>query len=130
MNINPAAAASVAGTSHAAARGGESDQQATDATNQQAKSDRPGGASGESSVEAGDQTGDRDANGRQLYDTFEQNEADDQQDEPSTEETSPDEQVADELVTGERVTEEQVTGVGAIDRSDPDDDANALDFEV
>jgi hypothetical protein len=79
MNINPAAAASVAGTARAAARGGEADNQATESTRQQAKVDRPAGASGESTVHAGEHTEDRDADGRQLYDTFQRSEQNDQQ---------------------------------------------------
>ena len=87
MNINPAAAASVAGTARAAARGGEADSQATESTRQQSKVDSPAGKSGESAVEAGDQTEDRDADGRQLYDTFEQSEGQTESEEqPTTEE--------------------------------------------
>ncbi|MDG2223359.1 MAG: hypothetical protein P8L85_18395 [Rubripirellula sp.] len=74
MNINPAAAASVAGTARAASRGGEADNQATETTRQQAKVESPAGATGETTVHAGEHTEDRDANGRQLYDTFEQGE--------------------------------------------------------
>ncbi|MEE2934959.1 MAG: hypothetical protein VYA84_03075 [Planctomycetota bacterium] len=72
MNINPAAAAAVAGTARAVSRGGEADNQATEMTRQQAKVDSPAAASGESTVNAGENTEDRDANGRQLYDIFEE----------------------------------------------------------
>ena len=73
MNINPsAAAASIAGTSRAAARGGEADSQAVESTRQQATADKPGGKSTDSNaIDAGEQTGDRHGNGRQLLDQFE-----------------------------------------------------------
>ena len=73
MNINPsAAAASIAGTSRAAARGGEADSQATESTRQQATAEKPGGKSADSNaIDAGEQTGDRDGNGRQVLDQFE-----------------------------------------------------------
>ncbi len=73
MNINPsAAAASIAGTSRAAARGGEADSQAVESTRQQATAEKPGGKSGDSNaIDAGDQTGDRHGNGRQMLDQFE-----------------------------------------------------------
>jgi hypothetical protein len=73
MNINPsAAAASIAGTGRAAARGGEADAQAMEATRQQATADKPGGKSADSNaIDAGDQTSDRDGDGRQLLDQFE-----------------------------------------------------------
>ena len=75
MNINPSAAASVAGTSHAAARGGDADNQATEATRQQSTTEKPGGkASDSSAVDAGDQAGDRGGNGRQVLDVFERSE--------------------------------------------------------
>lgn len=74
VNINPAAAAAVAGTARAASRGGEADNQATETTRQQAKVESPAGGTGESTVHAGEHTEDRDANGRQLYDIFEQSE--------------------------------------------------------
>jgi len=70
MNMNPAAA-SIAGTSRAAARGGETDNQATAATRQQAASDKPAGKSADAHVDAGDQTGDRGGDGRQALDVFE-----------------------------------------------------------
>ncbi len=72
MNINPAAAASVAGTTHAASRGGETDKQASEAARQQSTADAPAGKSSETAVEAGDQAGDRGGNGRQTLDVFEQ----------------------------------------------------------
>ena len=73
VNIQPnAAAATVAGTSRAAARGGEADNQATEATRQQSVSEKPAGkAADASAIDAGDQTGDRGGNGRQVYDRFE-----------------------------------------------------------
>ena len=87
MNINPGAAASVAGTSRAAARGGETDNQASEATRQQSAADNPAGKAADSSaVDAGDQTSDRHGNGRQVLDIFERSEdakPDDQQEESS-----------------------------------------------
>jgi len=75
MNINPSAAASVAGTSRAAARGGDADNQATEATRQQSTAEKPGGKAADSNaVDAGDQTGDRGGNGRQTLDIFEKSE--------------------------------------------------------
>lgn len=74
MNINPAAAASVAGTSRAAARGGEADNQSTEAASRQSAAEKPAGKSTDSSaVDAGDQTDDRGGNGQQVLDVFEQN---------------------------------------------------------
>jgi hypothetical protein len=75
MNINPNAAASVAGSSRAAARGGEADHQAIEATRQQSTAEKPGGKSADSNaVDAGDETGDRGGNGRQLLDVFDRSE--------------------------------------------------------
>ena len=78
MNINPsAAAASIAGTSRAAARGGEAEAQAIESTRQQATADKPGGKSADSNaIDAGDQTSDRDGNGRQVLDRFERQKED------------------------------------------------------
>ncbi|MGI9470692.1 MAG: hypothetical protein ACR2NZ_04100 [Rubripirellula sp.] len=71
MNINPSAAASIAGTSRAAARGGEADGQAIESSRQQSTAEKPGGKSAQSSeIDAGDQTGDRGGNGRQVLDRF------------------------------------------------------------
>ena len=87
MNINPGAAASVAGTTRAAARGGEADNQATEATRQQSAADTPGGKAADSNaVDAGDQTSDRHGNGRQVLDVFERS---DQEDEAATEGDQP-----------------------------------------
>lgn len=84
MNINPSAAASVAGTSRAAARGGEADNQASEATSKQGTAEKPGGkASDSSAVDAGDQAGDRHGDGRQVLDVFEHSE----QEETSEQET-------------------------------------------
>ena len=72
MNINPSAAASVAGTARAAAHGGDAENQSAEATSRQSAAEKPGGkATDSSAVDAGDQTGDRDGNGRQLLDVFE-----------------------------------------------------------
>lgn len=89
MNINPSAAASVAGTSRASARGGESDNQAAESTRQQSRTEAPAGSTGESTVEANDQTTDRDANGRQLYDTFESSEPEQENQEETGQENPP-----------------------------------------
>jgi hypothetical protein len=84
VNINPSAAASVAGTSRAAARGGESDNQASEASRQQSTSEKPAGKAADSNaVDAGDQTGDRSGNGRQVLDIFERS---DERDEHQEEE--------------------------------------------
>jgi hypothetical protein len=85
MNINPAAAASIAGTARAAGRGGESDNQATEATRQQSTSESPTGKSSESTVDAGDQTQDRGGDGRQVLDVFEHSDQEDQQEETQEE---------------------------------------------
>jgi len=78
MNINSAAAASIAGTSRAASRGGESDNQATEATRQKSISDKPAGKSPEAAVDAGGQTDDRSGDGRQVLDVFEEREPEDE----------------------------------------------------
>ena len=72
MNINVNAAASIAGTARAAARGGETDAQAAEAMRQQSTAETPAGKSPDSSaIDAGDQTGDRDGHGQQVLDVFE-----------------------------------------------------------
>lgn len=74
MNINPAAAALIAGTARAAAKGGDSDARASQDTARQSAARAPGGKdAADTSIEAGDQTSDRDANGRQVLDIFERN---------------------------------------------------------
>ena len=88
MNINPAAAASIAGTSRAAGRGGESDNQATEATRKQSAADSPGGKTSEVTVDAGDQTQDRGGDGRQVLDVFEQTEGTEEQPEEQEEKRS------------------------------------------
>ena len=71
MNINPSAAASVAGTAHAAAKGGEADNRASESGRQQSTVDAPAGKAADSNaVDAGDQTGDRGGDGRQVLDLF------------------------------------------------------------
>jgi len=79
MNINPAAAASVAGTSRAARSGGESDNQATEATRQKSAADAPGGKTGEAAIDAGDSTQDRGGDGRQVLDVFQLEEKNEEQ---------------------------------------------------
>jgi hypothetical protein len=90
MNINPAAAASVAGTSRAAAKGGESDNQAAEASARQSAAKSPGGkVDGDNSLEAGEQTSDRDANGRQVLDVFERSDEEKPKTEMQSEDPSP-----------------------------------------
>jgi hypothetical protein len=90
MNINPSAAASVAGTARAAARGGDSDNQASEATRQQSTADAPGGKPSDSNaVDAGDQTGDRGGNGRQVLDIFERSEEDETNQEETQTQSNP-----------------------------------------
>lgn len=88
MNINPtSAAASVAGTSRAAAKGGETDKQAVDATGKQSAAENPGGKSSESNaLDAGDQAGDRGGDGRQVLDVFEHPERRDSNPQPAPDE--------------------------------------------
>ncbi len=75
MNIPPtpnAATTSLAGVSRAAARGGEHEKRLGEAARQQQVGDAPAGkAADEPSVDAGDATGDRGGDGRQIYDLFE-----------------------------------------------------------
>lgn len=93
MNVNPSvAAASIAGVNRAAVKGSESDNQATDARSKQAASEAPAGKNGETQqLDAGDQSGDRDANGRQLLDVFERSE-DESEDESDRAAATSDEQ--------------------------------------
>lgn len=80
MNINPSAAANVAGTARAAARGGDADSQTAEANRQQSTAEKPAGKAADSSaVDAGDQSGDRGGNGRQVLDVFEKSEQDENQ---------------------------------------------------
>ncbi len=81
MNINPAAAASIAGVSRAASRGGDADNQAIESTRQQSAADKPAGRSSEAAIDAGDQTDDRGGDGRQVLDVFERDEKTPQQQE-------------------------------------------------
>ena len=90
MNINPSAAASIAGVSHAASRGGEADNQAAEATRQQSASEKPGGKSSEVAIDAGDQTDDRGGDGRQVLDVFERTDGNKEQgEEQGEEQTAP-----------------------------------------
>ena len=100
MNIQPNGSASLAGTSHAAARGGEADNQAAEATRQQARTDRPAGKSSDSkAVDAGDEAGDRGGNGSQMLDVFEHSE----EQEGTPEDRSPDRRPASGEGTGEHL---------------------------
>ena len=90
MNINVNAAASVAGTARAAARGGETDAQAAEATRQQATAETPSGKVPDASaVDAGDQTSDRDGHGQQVLDVFEHSKRDQQEESDQEEQDEP-----------------------------------------
>ena len=78
MNINPNAAASVAGTSRAAARGGDTDAKVAESTRQQSTAETPGGNQGDGAVDAGEQADDRHGDGRQTLDVFERSESSDE----------------------------------------------------
>ena len=73
MNIQPpAAAASIAGTARAAAKGGEGDNQASEGARRLAVTEQPAGKASETpGIDAGEQTGDRGGDGREMYDRFE-----------------------------------------------------------
>lgn len=82
MNINPSAAASVAGTTHAAAKGGDADNQASESVRQQSTAETPGGKAADSNaVDAGDQTDDRGGNGREVLDIFQRSDEEQPQEE-------------------------------------------------
>ncbi|TWU60842.1 hypothetical protein Poly51_11230 [Rubripirellula tenax] len=90
MNIQPtSAAASIAGTSQAAAKGGDADKIASDATNKQSAADSSTGKNLEvGALDASTKTGDRGGDGRQLYDSFEgHQEKDDEPDAPTPNES-------------------------------------------
>lgn len=90
MNIVPSGAiAGIAGTSQAAAKGGEADKQATDATSKQVAAEKPAGKSELQPLDAGAKTGDRGGDGRQLLDVFEKHD-DDAEPEPETPKQKPD----------------------------------------
>lgn len=75
------AGAGVAGSSYAAAKGGETDKQASESSNQQSTAKSPGGKSEAAGVEAGSQTEDRGGNGQEFYDQFDSSgQADSEQD--------------------------------------------------
>ena len=75
MNINPSAAASVAGIGRAVAKGGTSDDQTIQDRSNQSKELAPGGKSeAVDQVDAGDPTKDRGGDGRQVLDVFEHDE--------------------------------------------------------
>ncbi|MDA8744015.1 hypothetical protein N9N28_05210 [Rubripirellula amarantea] len=89
MNINPSAAASVAGTSRAAAKGGDADKLASDATAKQASSQSPTGKTDAvDQLDAGDQTQDRSGDGRQTLDVFEESKKENAEDQSGSEELS------------------------------------------
>ncbi len=90
MNIHVNAAASVAGTSRAAARGGDADAQVAESTRQQSTAEAPGGKSADTSaVDAGDQTGDRDGHGQQVLDVFERSGKEQEQESSQSDDVSP-----------------------------------------
>ena len=76
MNIQGShAAISIAGTSTAAAKGGETDKQGSESASQLATSDKTAGSDAVTpEVDPGEHLGDRGGDGRQLYDTFEHRE--------------------------------------------------------
>lgn len=92
MNIPPVPPASlVAGTAHAASKGGETDKQSSDAVSQQQNANNPGGKALDAiSVEAGEKSGDRDANGREMLDVFERSSEEDSDDANQEEEEQED----------------------------------------
>ena len=100
MNIQPsAAAASIAGTDRAAARGGEADAKRSEASRQKSVSEAPAGKAADSSaVDSGQETTDRGGDGRQVLDVFER------ASEPE------EEAVADEGNSGEAVNSETQGG--------------------
>jgi hypothetical protein len=72
VNIQVNLPSSIAGTSLAAARGGESDAQAAHASLQQSSTEKPAGKPTDSNpIDAGDHTSDRDGHGQQVLDVFE-----------------------------------------------------------
>ncbi len=86
MNLNINSAASIAGTSRAAAKGGEHDAQASETANRQITRDSPAGKPNDSSaIDAGEQTGDRGGNGKQMLDVFQHGEDQEQQESPPDE---------------------------------------------
>jgi len=120
MNINPSAAASVAGTSRAAALGGEAGAQAIESTRQQSTAEKPGGKSADSNaIDAGEQAGDRNGNGRQILDQFEHRE--------ESEEQTPDDQV----MKGNDLDEAgEQSSVPASEGADDDAPGQYLDLKV
>jgi hypothetical protein len=72
VNIQVNLSSSIAGTSLAAARGGESDAQSANAARQQTNAEAPAGKPTDSNpIDAGDHTSDRDGHGQQVLDVFE-----------------------------------------------------------
>ncbi len=100
MQVNPSsAAASVAGTSRAAARGGEADSQAAEATKRQATAENPGGKTAEASaIDSSEQTHDRGGDGRQMYDTFERAKEHDEEEQSHDEATVDEETIQADVV--------------------------------
>ena len=83
MEINPSAASLIAGVSRAAAKGGENDKQVNEARQRQTTASEPGGKSeGSIELDAGEQTGDRGTDGRQVLDVFERSDEEKSQDDP------------------------------------------------
>lgn len=82
MNVQPpTTSAAIAGTSHAAAKGGEADRQAADLGRRVSQAEQPGGRAEEpTAIDAGEQTQDRGGNGREAYDRFESSRGSDGQD--------------------------------------------------
>ncbi len=110
------AAASVAGTSHAASKGGESDRQASEGAARIDVAQRPAGKGTETSaVDPGEHAGDRGGDGREMYDRFERRGGDD-----------------DGLESEPRDDDESAAEEGADARSNPPVDAASghIDFQA
>ncbi|WP_144057889.1 hypothetical protein [Novipirellula maiorica] len=116
MQVNPSsAAANIAGTARAAARGGESDSQAAEATKRQASAENPGGKTAEASaIDSSEQTHDRGGDGRQLYDTFERAKEHDE----------------DETPTEEAAAEQDPSDLEATQPTNPEEPPPHIDFSA
>ena len=78
MNIHTNPMVTLAGTTIAAAKGGETDKQGSESASQLATSDKPAGRDTVTpEVGPGEHLGDRGGDGRQLYDSFEHREESD-----------------------------------------------------
>ena len=113
MNINPSAAAPIAGVGRAVAKGGTTDDQVNQARADQSKQTAPGGKSeGPDQLDAGDQTQDRGGDGRQVLDVFEHHEESGEGQEEQPEESLQEESTID------------------LESSDASDQDGKLDFQA